>query len=258
MAQDFRERFSGRADSYSRFRPGYPRQVLDILARETGFDKSHVVADIGSGTGLLARLFALNGNRVFGVEPNDAMRSFGERHLSGFPNFVSVKGRAEETTLADGSVDLITAGQALHWFDPEKTVREFSRISRANAHLCVVYNDKKPGDEFVQAYEAVVQAHNTDRASVPEVGDALLSRFFEEATYARFTVPNEQVLDHDGLLGRLASASYMPSPGDGERYERFKEDVSRIFLSHQTNGTVTLRYDTNLFVGRVRMGTEHR
>ena len=77
-----------------------------------------VVADVGSGTGLLARVFLGRGHRVYGVEPNAAMRAAAGEDLRGFPAFVSVAGTAEQTTLPDAGVDLVVAGQAFHWFDP--------------------------------------------------------------------------------------------------------------------------------------------
>ncbi|MGH9879873.1 MAG: SAM-dependent methyltransferase, partial [Pyrinomonadaceae bacterium] len=63
-------RFSTRVENYVKFRPGYPSQVVDLLRRECELTAGSVIADIGSGTGILSELFLKNGNRVFGVEPN--------------------------------------------------------------------------------------------------------------------------------------------------------------------------------------------
>src|SRR5713101_2018251 len=117
MPEDFTHRFTGRGSVYGMHRPEYPRKIIDILRTETDFGQNKTVADIGSGTGLLSRLFLQNGNKVFCVEPNDEMRSFAKEGLSSYTNFVSIKGRAENTTLDNASVDLVTVGQALHWFD---------------------------------------------------------------------------------------------------------------------------------------------
>src|SRR3954467_10992955 len=112
-------RFTDRVEDYVRYRPSYPAaELLDFLTAKTGFDASWVVADIGSGTGISTELFLKNGNKVYGVEPNDAMRQKGEELLKGYPLFTSVNGSAEHTTLADRSVDLVIAGQAFHWFNP--------------------------------------------------------------------------------------------------------------------------------------------
>ena len=111
------QRFSSRVDNYVRYRPGYPSAILDLLRKECGLTPKSVIADVASGTGIFSRMLLENGNRVFGVEPNLEMRKAGEEYLAAYPNFTSVEGTAEATTLADHSVDLVTAAQAAHWFD---------------------------------------------------------------------------------------------------------------------------------------------
>jgi ubiquinone/menaquinone biosynthesis C-methylase UbiE len=127
----FVKRFQGRADVYSKHRPSYPIGVLLTLRREIGFDRERVVADIGSGTGILSELFLEGGNRVYCVEPNEDMRKAAEEKLRRYaPRYISVDGTAEATNLQGGSIDLVAAGQALHWFDVEKARAEFARIPR--------------------------------------------------------------------------------------------------------------------------------
>ena len=133
---DATRRFSSRVEKYVRYRPGYPPDVVSLLERECGLTPGWVVADLGSGTGILSELFLANGNRVFGVEPNPEMREAGQRLLAGYPRFVSVGGRAEATTLPDASVDLVTAGQAFHWFDRPSARAEVARILNPAPGLC--------------------------------------------------------------------------------------------------------------------------
>src|SRR6266446_9260655 len=108
------ERFSNRVENYIRYRPGYPKEIIELLKAECGLFPQSVVADAGSGTGLLAKLFLENGNLVFGIEPNREMRAAGERLLQAYPRFTSIAGTAEATTLPGQSVDFVTAGQAFH------------------------------------------------------------------------------------------------------------------------------------------------
>src|SRR3954470_13160055 len=130
MNADPTRRFSNRVEDYIKYRPGYPRAVVGLLEDECGLTRESVVADVGSGTGILSELFLSAGVRVYGVEPNREMREAGERLLAAYESFVSVDGRAEETTLADASADFVTAGQAFHWFEPASARREFRRILR--------------------------------------------------------------------------------------------------------------------------------
>src|SRR5579863_8255117 len=98
------ERFSSRVADYVRYRPGYPPAALELLQRRCGLGVGAVVADLGSGTGILTQLLLESGADVIGVEPNDAMRAAAEQALAGNPRFRSVKGSAEASTLGRGSV----------------------------------------------------------------------------------------------------------------------------------------------------------
>jgi SAM-dependent methyltransferase len=86
---DPKKRFSKRAQYYSRYRPSYPDSLLRYLERELSFSQASVVADVGSGTGILSELLLRNGNRVFGVEPNEDMRRTAEATVVKFRNFRS-------------------------------------------------------------------------------------------------------------------------------------------------------------------------
>src|SRR5690348_10692756 len=99
--RDSTQRFSSRVENYVRYRPGYPPEVLELLKTECGLTQDSVIADLASGTGIFTRVLLENGNRVFGVEPNDDMRRAGEEFLAGYPRFTSVAGTAEATTLGD-------------------------------------------------------------------------------------------------------------------------------------------------------------
>src|SRR3979411_2469499 len=107
--KDATQRFSSRVDNYVRYRPGYPVEVLELLQSECGLTRESVIADIAFGTGIFTRMLLENGNRVFGVEPNEEMRRAGETFLQNYPRFTSVAGTAEATTLPGQAFDLITA-----------------------------------------------------------------------------------------------------------------------------------------------------
>jgi ubiquinone/menaquinone biosynthesis C-methylase UbiE len=251
MGEDFTKRFTGRASFYSTSRPAYPQRILDILRAEIGFDKTFIIADIGSGTGLLSQLFLENGNRVLAVEPNDEMRNFAEKNLSKFPEFLSVGGTAESTGIESASIDLVTVGQALHWFNCEASSREFARILKENGHVCIVYNDRNKKDHFMRDYNLIIRNYARNRASVPSIDDTYLSKFFKNEEYSKFSLPNAQILDLEGLLGRMTSASYMPSPSDENQFTMLREDVALFFEKYEKLGRVRLLYDTSVLLGKI-------
>src|SRR5947208_14438000 len=96
---DAKQRFSTRVADYVRYRPGYPAEMIALLRTECGLRAGHVIADIGSGTGFLSELFLKNGNRVYGVEPNQAMREAGEEYLAAYDGFRRIHGSAVAPTL---------------------------------------------------------------------------------------------------------------------------------------------------------------
>lgn len=248
------QRFSGRVDNYVRYRPSYPRTVLDLLTSECGLTSASVVADIGSGTGILSRLFLENGNRVFGVEPNKKMRAAGERFLGDHPHFVSVAGTAEATTLDDAGVDIVTAGQAFHWFDVQRTRAEFGRILRPGGWVVVIWNARRrDATPFLAAYERLLREHGTDYEQVEHgrSAAAMVDEFFGSDGYDTETFDNAQTFDLDGLKGRLLSSSYVPGPGEPGS-EAMLGEAEELFREHQTDGRVTIEYDTKVYYGRLR------
>jgi SAM-dependent methyltransferase len=252
VVQDPTQRFSSRVENYVRYRPGYPPGVLEHLRRECGLTPGSIVADVASGTGNLTRMFLENGNRVFGVEPNDDMRKAGEQILADYRHFTSVAGTAEATTLPDHSVDIITAAQAAHWFDREKARREFVRILRPGGWTVLVWNERRTDSSaFLRAYEAMLLAHGTDYQEVRhERTTAEISGFFAPSPYQEQVFELVQEFDYPALEGRLLSSSYTPQPGH-PNYEPMLEELRRVFDQHEVNGRVCFEYDTRVYYGKL-------
>jgi SAM-dependent methyltransferase len=245
-------RFGNRVADYVATRPGYPTAVLEILRDEAGLTPVSVVADIGSGTGLSSEMFLRNGNTVFGVEPNAEMRAAGEQLLAGYPNFHSVVGTAEATTLPDASIDLIVAGQAFHWFDPARAGIEFRRILRPGGSVVLMWNTRRSTSPFLCAYEALLQTFGTDYREVvhTNVDQAKLATFFGPGRFKALKVDNQQLFDREGLGSRLRSSSYTPTPGHPS-FEPMMAELDRLFDSFNDRGRVRFEYDTELYVGRL-------
>jgi SAM-dependent methyltransferase len=233
---DPKKLFSNRAEYYSRYRPTYPDTLLPYLEREFAFWQASVVADVGSGTGILSELLLKNRNRVFGVEPNEDMRRTAETNLSRFSNFRSINGSAESTMLESGSVDFITAAQSFHWFRPEDAKVEFRRIVRNDGWVILVWNTRKASTPFLQAYDQLVGwLAGKEKVRHEDVSDLTLKAFLGD--YRAIKLTNSQESDYEGLVGRLLSASYAPLPGE-PLFEEMIGRVSELFNRHQVNGVV--------------------
>ena len=245
-------RFSNRVENYVKYRPTYPRQVLELFENEMGLMPGSVVADIGSGPGVSARNFLENGNIVYCVEPNDAMREAAESLLKAFPGFRSIKGDAANTTLPDASIDIITAAQAFHWFDPDPTKREFKRIIKPGGYAALLWNlrqlDTTP---FLGEYEKFILDNANDYAAVrhDNITEREISAFFDRG-YEKAVFDNIQIFDFNGLKGRLFSSSYMPAE-DSEHGERIKKELFELFTKHAEGGKIKVFYDTNVFYSKL-------
>lgn len=247
-------RFANRVENYIKYRPTYPPALIDMLKQECGLTPSSVIADIGSGTGVLSEMFLKCGNTVFGVEPNREMREAGERLLKAYERFTSVAASAEETTLAPSSVDFVTAAQAFHWFDRTHARREFARILKPGGWVVLAWNDRLlDTTPFLVAYEKLLRAHGTDYDTVrhTQVSDAATIRsFFGHDDFQTRRFYNEQVFDYEGLRGRLLSSSYTPEEGD-PRFRPMLAELQRIFELHNRGGKVIFEYQTLVFYGHL-------
>jgi SAM-dependent methyltransferase len=247
------QRFSNRVENYLKYRPRYPPEIIPLLEKECGLTRDSLVADIGSGTGFLAELFLQNGSRVIGVEPNAEMRAAGERLLVQYRNFSSIEATAENTTLAEGSVDFITAGQAFHWFDRERTRSEFARILKPSGWVVIVWNGYEPArTPLLKGYHEMLLRYGTDYRDVRrEIEDTHVDEFFGKGEYKTGHFKFQQSFDFEGFKGRTLSASYAPQPGE-PNYDDMLNELRRVFGENQKDGRVAFDYDTEVYYGRLK------
>lgn len=246
-------RFSDRVDDYVRYRPDYPPALLTWLQNEHGVDSSWQVADIGAGTGISSKMFLDAGYQVTAVEPNEPMRTAAEHWLQANDRFRAINGTANDTGLADSSVDLVTVAQAFHWFDEVAARREFARVLRPQGLTAIWWNSRRlTGTPFLEGYEALLQAFGTDYTSVAEryADDVRMRDWFAEGFRAATRFSHSQQLDFEALRGRLMSSSYAPGAGHPS-HQPMLGALRELFDNCAVDGRISFDYDTRIFNGRL-------
>jgi SAM-dependent methyltransferase len=208
--------FNRLADAYAA-RPGYPAPLVERLAALAGGPGARV-ADLGAGTGLLARPLAARGLRVNAVDPAramlDVLRRDRDRDRDPDPDcdcdpdrVVAILAPAEETTLPSASFDVVVLADALQWIDPERGGHEAARLLAPCGVLAVVTPalDDTP---FLSALKARIAAANPKARPLPPP----VARLFAAARLAppaseRFH--DEELLDDARLDQVLRSLSYV-------------------------------------------------
>ena len=247
------ERFSSRVENYVKYRPHYPKEIVAALADKTGLLPRHVIADIGSGTGFSAQPFLENGNFVYGLEPNQAMREAGEHFLSTYKNFRSIDATAEATRLPDSSVDYIVAGQAFHWFKLDEAYAEFKRILKPGGWVVIVWNDRQTDTSpFLIEYEKLLLEFGTDYNEINHrnIDSKKVQEFYRGEEVIEMHFGNTQVMDYAGLEGRLLSSSYVPNVGDAN-YQPMLDALRVIFDRHAVDAMIEMRYTTLMYAGQL-------
>jgi SAM-dependent methyltransferase len=252
-------RFDVRVPYYHKFRPRYPAGLTALLTREIGLSPDWIVADIGAGTGISSEPFLALGCTVHAIEPNAGMRAAASEFQAGYPNFIPSEGKAEATGLPDASVNLVTAGQAFHWFDFAAARTEFQRILKPNGWVVLFWNDRvDDASDFVRDFNAALDAYDLDKVISPRAKDLLLGsadgnieQFYAPGGgYVKHTIPNPVTYDWDGLLGRAISASYCPLPGNPQ-HNAMKTSLRSVFDRYQSGGLVRMDYVTQVYIGNM-------
>jgi ubiquinone/menaquinone biosynthesis C-methylase UbiE len=244
------DKFSAKSENYAKYRPDYPVEILQIF-KDYNFCNKSIVADIGSGTGKLTKLFLENGNIVYAVEPNDDMRNMADALLGDYKNYISINGSAENTKLPVETMDFVIVGTAFHWFDAPKAIAEFKRILKKNGVLALIWNDPKMDTPFLIEYDKFIKNipeynESPHLRNIP--GGTIKSYFYKD--YHEIILKNSQEFNFSELIGRFSSSSYVPKEGTQE-YNTSSKYLETIFNQYNEDNKVVFNYNTKIYIGRI-------
>lgn len=243
--------YSNKARVYAQSRPDYAPEALEAFQNATRIPPHSVVLDVGSGTGLLTRHLLEYYDTVYALEPTPAMRRIAENDLGDQPGFHSLDARAEDIPLPEHSVDLITAGQAIHWFEPEPSLRAFQRAAKPQAWLLLA-RIKSMDEELNQAigvvyseeYGCLPQGEHPPSNLVPD------SFYFADGGFDTLTFTHNHIETWECFLGGIASAAYAPD-SDHPLYNRFVQATREIFDNFSKDDLLIWKIATVLRFGHL-------
>lgn len=246
--------FSGIADIYDKYRPSYPQTLFTYLCSDIGMNANATIADIGSGTGILSNKLLDICSCVYAIEPNEDMRKIAESKSSSRTNFISIDATAENTTLAEHSIDYITAAQSFHWFNRKLFKTECQRILKNKGRVILIWNCRQESNEIVQAIDSISRyfCPNFSGSSNGMRGEKKTGDFrdFFTGNYEIKNFDNPILFNKESFLGLHKSASYCPAV-ETKNYINYIDTLSNFYDAHCLNGILKLENSTHCYVGYV-------
>jgi SAM-dependent methyltransferase len=235
-----------KATLYEKYRLPYSSQAVTDLLSYIG--PVRVVADIGAGTGQLARLFAERCTRVYAVEPEPAMRQVASTALADWPTIEIRAGCAEQTTLAEHSLDLIVIGNAFHRFKPEACA-ELRRILKPSGWIALFSYDltNKAFRDMRSARLAALKGATSRMAQAWIETPA--QELFGEGYIQTRSYRQSRTDDWTAFFGAACTWLEAPEPGDPE-FGPFELINREVFEEFAVNGAVQIDYETHVAFGQ--------
>lgn len=199
---------------YDQARPSYPVGAI-VWLLGAGAKK---VLDLGCGPGKLTEQLAELGHDVIGMDPSMSMlQEMAARHLP------AIRGFAEDLPLTKACIDVVTAGQAFHWFDHERAVPEMHRVLQRNGQVGLLWNLRDESVDWVRSLSAIIGSEDAMTATLGRPDDLQvdvtrkLSRggFLEVVEHRVFE--HEQELSEARLVALVRSRSYIAILTEEER-----------------------------------------
>ena len=129
---NFEDHFSQQSQDYALFRPHYPDALGKILAELA--PSTQFALDVGCGSGQFSEVLVDYFDQVIAIDGSAEQIAQAKPH----PKIQYRQALAEDTQIADQSVDLISVAQAAHWLDLDKFYVEVQRIAKPNAILALI------------------------------------------------------------------------------------------------------------------------
>ena len=248
---DTRQVYGDKAEKYARYRWDYATEAINTVYRVGQLNAASVVADIGAGTGIWTRHFIGRVGQVFAVEPNAEMRRMAAQTLAGCSACVLVDGMSDATGLPDHSIDLVSVAQAIHWFNPDSTRKEFRRILKPGGWLAILRN-LITHDALNLAISELYRADYGFEAhqSPFNLSWKPLIFYFGNGRFQRIRYGLSFEQNWERFFGALLSTAGMPDETH-PRFPALEKAAREVFERFSHDGVMEMRGETELYLGQV-------
>ncbi|MBM9500607.1 class I SAM-dependent methyltransferase [Leptospira sp. 201903071] len=244
----FRDHFSSHSSSYSEYRPGYPRELFSYL--KSLVPDGNVVWDCGTGNGQAAVSLAEFFDKVIATDPSANQIASAEPH----PRVEYRVSKAEESTLENHEVDLITVAQAFHWFDFEPFFKEVRRVGKKNGILAIwgyqMHRISPEVDALIdKLYGEIVGTYWPPERKYVEEEYKTISFPFEEILPPSFSMKEEWTADQVlGYLGTWSSVQKYIQKNESDPVSLIESDLRSAWGAVKTR---TVEWPLFFRIGRI-------
>lgn len=229
--------FGKTAKDYSQHRAGFPDTFFDRVLKDGYVKSGQRLLDLGTGTGTVARGFALRGCEVTGPDPSAEL--IAEAELLDAGQGVSiryVRAKAEATGLPSASFDVVIAGQCWHWFDRPRAAAEVRRLLKPGGRLMICHFDwiPLPGN-VAAATEALILEHNPNWKGGG--GNGVYPRWLTDIGIAgfhyieTFSFDSDAIYSHEAWRGRIRASAGIAASLPPDAVARFDAELQALLAS---------------------------
>lgn len=237
------------ADAYLE-RPAYAVGALSKMYIITGLKPGDTVCDIGAGVAHLTLPLAKYGCTVDAVEPNDAMRTNGQRRTANFASITWYEGTGEHTKRPSNAYDLVTFGSSFNVCDRQKAMKETCRLLKPHKYFACMWNHRDLDDPVQRGIENIIRQHikdydyGTRREDQRPVIEG--SGLFEDIHHVEGTVQHTQTLAQVVEAWRSHATLHRQA---GSAFQNILLKIEN-FLSSLEKETIVIPYTTRIWVAR--------
>jgi SAM-dependent methyltransferase len=242
--------YSTKAKKYAKYRWDYAPNAIEAIVEITGLTNKSTIADLGAGSGILTKHFTDKAQMIYAVEPNVELRQLLTNTLGAMRTVTVVDGSAENTKLPNGAVDIITAAQAIHWFDPEPARQEMRRILKAGGWLVFLRNYGTDQEKNKAIGSLMSKEYGADYTILNERPSEKSNHFyFGNDNFQKLVFPFTFSQSWAEFMGALTTASFMPNE-DHPLFGRLETKAKEIFFQYSTDGYWLVEGETELIIGQ--------